>query len=196
VVPVIVLDDLAHALPMAEALLNGGISVMEVTLRTPVALAAIELIAKEFPQALVGAGTVCQEAQLVQVEQAGGKFAISPGGTPRLLSAAKEGAIPLLPGVSTVSELMVGMELGYQHFKFFPAEAAGGIKALKAISGPFPEVTFCPTGGISQENYLEYLKLANVSCVGGSWLVPANAMKSGDFATITQLAKEALARAT
>ncbi|GAA5214592.1 bifunctional 4-hydroxy-2-oxoglutarate aldolase/2-dehydro-3-deoxy-phosphogluconate aldolase [Corallincola platygyrae] len=193
VVPVIVIEREEDALPMAEALLAGGISLMEITLRTAAALPAIETIARKLPEVTVGAGTVYSKGHLQQVSDAGGQFAISPGGTPALLTAAANGKIPLLPGISTVSELMQGIELGYSHFKFFPAEACGGVKALKAISGPFPDIKFCPTGGISQENYRDYLALKTVACVGGSWLVPGEAVRQGDFSLITRLAKEALA---
>lgn len=191
VVPVIVIKELEQAVPLANALLEGGINVLEVTLRTPVALAAIEKIAKEVPQAMVGAGTVTNAAQLQQVTDAGSKFAISPGLTPSLLAAGSSGSIPLIPGIASISELMTGLDFGYQDFKFFPAEASGGVKAIKSIGGPFPNVRFCPTGGISPSNYRDYLALPNVKCVGGSWLVTDEALKMGDFKQITQLAKSA-----
>jgi 2-dehydro-3-deoxyphosphogluconate aldolase / (4S)-4-hydroxy-2-oxoglutarate aldolase len=195
VVPVLVIKDVAHAVPMAKALIAGGIRVLEVTLRTPVALEVIALIAKEVPEALVGAGTVTNEKQLRDVEAAGGMFALSPGMTLELLKAGDESSIALIPGISSSSELMKCMDFGYSYFKFFPAEASGGVKALKAISGPFPDATFCPTGGISSANYLEYLALPNVKCVGGSWLVPEEALEAGDWARITELAKQAVAGA-
>jgi 2-dehydro-3-deoxyphosphogluconate aldolase/(4S)-4-hydroxy-2-oxoglutarate aldolase len=194
VVPVIVIKDIDHAVPLANALLEGGINVLEVTLRTPVALAAIEKIAKEVPEAMIGAGTVTNAEQMQQVTDAGCKFAISPGLTPSLLTAAKAGSIPLLPGIATISELMIGLDHGYREFKFFPAEASGGVKAIKAIGGPFPDIAFCPTGGISPANYKEYLALSNVKCVGGSWLVTDDALKTGNFAQITQLAKSAISQ--
>lgn len=191
VVPVIVIDHLAHAVPLARALLAGGIRVLEITLRTSIALEAIRLISTEVPDALVGAGTVSSQDDLQAVAAAGGIFAISPGLTPQLLTAANSGPIALIPGISTPSELMLGMELGYTEFKFFPAEAAGGIAMLKAISGPFPQVRFCPTGGISPVNYKSYLALDNVACVGGSWLAPKKALSSGNWQEITELAQRA-----
>ena len=163
------------------------------TLRTECAIEAIRRIAKEVPEAIVGAGTVINPQQLAQVTEAGAQFAISPGLTEALLKSAVAGTIPLIPGISTVSELMLGMSYGLNEFKFFPAEANGGVKALKAIAGPFSKVRFCPTGGISPENYRNYLALESVLCIGGSWLVPNDAVKAGDFQRITELAKEAVA---
>jgi len=193
VVPVIVINNLDHAVPLAKALIAGGVKVLEVTLRTPVAIEAIRMISEEVPDAVVGAGTVATEDDLKAVAQAGGVFAISPGLTPTLLSAANDGPIALIPGILTASELMLGMEYGYLEFKFFPAEAAGGMKMLKSIGGPFPQVTFCPTGGISPDNYKSYLDLKNVACVGGSWLVPTDALEQGDWQKITNLAQKAIA---
>lgn len=190
VVPVIVLHDLDHAVPLARALVAGGIRVLEVTLRTPVAIEAIRMISKEVPDAIVGAGTVATENDLHAVAEAGGVFAISPGLTPTLLRAAISGPIALIPGIATASELMLGMEYGLTEFKFFPAEAAGGIRMIKAIGGPFPQATFCPTGGISPDNYKKYLSLGNVACVGGSWLAPTDAMEQGDWQKITDLAEK------
>lgn len=195
VVPVIVIKDLADAVPMAKALLAGGIKVLEVTLRTPVALDAIRLLAAEVPEAIVGAGTVTTAAQLQQVVDAGAKFAISPGLTRELLQAGKDAAIPLIPGIASISELMEGTGLGYSHFKFFPAEAAGGVKTLKSIYGPFADIRFCPTGGINEKNFLEYLALPNVKCVGGSWIVPDDAVAAKDWQRITELCKAAVAQA-
>ena len=195
VVPVIVIKDLADAVPMAKALLAGGIKVLEVTLRTPVALDAIRLLAEEVPDAIVGAGTVTTAAQLQQVVEAGAKFAISPGLTRELLQAGKDSVIPLIPGIASISELMEGMGLGYTHFKFFPAEAAGGVKTLKSIHGPFADIRFCPTGGINEKNFLDYLALPNVKCVGGSWIVPDDAVAAKDWSRITQLCKTAVAQA-
>ncbi|MDG4475139.1 bifunctional 4-hydroxy-2-oxoglutarate aldolase/2-dehydro-3-deoxy-phosphogluconate aldolase [Desulfobacterales bacterium RS19-109] len=192
VVPVMVIKDLAHAVPLARALVAGGIRVLEITLRTPVAVAAIREIARQVPEAVVGAGTVTNAEDLVAVSEAGAVFAISPGLTPELLDAANRGSIALIPGIATVSELMVGLQWRYDHFKFFPAEAAGGIPMLKAIAGPFPKVTFCPTGGISVENYRDYLALGNVACVGGSWVAPAEAVARGDWELISQLARDAV----
>lgn len=195
VVPVLVIKDVAHAVPLAKALIAGGIKVLEVTLRTPVALEVIAKIAKEVPDAIVGAGTVTNEKQLRDVVAAGAQFAISPGMTADLLRAGNESSIALIPGISSISELMIGLDFGYTHFKFFPAEASGGVKALKAISGPFPDVMFCPTGGISPDNYRDYLALPNVICAGGSWLAPDDAVESGNWELITQLAKQAVAGA-
>ena len=192
VVPVLVINDVEKAVPLAKALMAGGIKVLEVTLRTPVAIDVISTIAKEVPDALIGAGTVTNAQQLKAVTEAGAKFAISPGMTADLLKAGMEGDIPLIPGISSTSDLMKGKDAGYTHMKFFPAEASGGVKAIKSISGPFPDVTFCPTGGIGPANYKEYLALPNVKCVGGSWVAPDDAINEGDWDRITQLAKEAV----
>jgi 2-dehydro-3-deoxyphosphogluconate aldolase/(4S)-4-hydroxy-2-oxoglutarate aldolase len=192
IVPVLVISDVAHAVPIAKALIAGGIRVLEVTLRTASALDVIAKIAKEVPEALIGAGTVTNRAQLKQVQDAGALFAISPGMTPDLLAAGNEGDIALIPGISSISELMKAIDFGYTHLKFFPAEASGGVKALKAIGGPFPDIAFCPTGGISPENYRNYLDLPNVRCAGGSWLVPEDAVAAGDWGRITELAKQAI----
>jgi 2-dehydro-3-deoxyphosphogluconate aldolase/(4S)-4-hydroxy-2-oxoglutarate aldolase len=192
VVPVLVIKDVDYAVPLAKALIAGGIRVLEVTLRTDAALDVIKKIADEVPEAIIGAGTVTNREQLQQVTDAGAKFAISPGLTNDLLKAGNEGSIALIPGVSSISELMTAKDLGYTHLKFFPAEASGGVKALKAIGGPCPEITFCPTGGISPSNYNDYLALPNVKCAGGSWLAPEDAMASGDWEKITQLAKAAI----
>ena len=191
VVPVLVIKDLDKAVPLAKALIAGGIKVLEVTLRTPVALDVIKKIADEVPEAIIGAGTVTNAQQLKQVVEAGAKFAISPGLTEALLEAGKGYDIPLIPGISSISDLMTAKDAGYDHLKFFPAEASGGVKALKSIGGPFPDVTFCPTGGIGPANYNDYLALSNVRCVGGSWVAPDDAIESGDWDKITQLAKEA-----
>ena len=195
VVSVIVINHIDEAVLVAKALVAGGVRVLEVTLRTDCAIDAIRRIAKEVPEAIVGAGTVINPQQLAQVTEAGAQFAISPGLTDALLKAAVAGNIPLIPGISTVSELMLGMSYGLNEFKFFPAEANGGVKALKAIAGPFSKVRFCPTGGISPDNYRNYLALESVLCIGGSWLVPNDAVKAGDFQRITELAKEAVAGA-
>lgn len=195
VVPVIVVKQPEHAVPMAKALVAGGIRVLEVTLRTPVAMDALRAIIREVPEAIVGAGTVINTQQLKEVTDAGAQFVISPGLTESLLRAATEGPVPLIPGISTVSELMMGMDHGLREFKFFPAEASGGVKALSALAGPFPQVRFCPTGGISPANYRDYLALRSVLCIGGSWLVPDEALQQGDWERITQLAREAIAGA-
>lgn len=195
VVPVIVINELKDAVPLAKALLAGGVRVLEVTLRTPCALDAIRAIAKEVPEAIVGAGTVLNPQQLADVAAAGGQFAISPGLTEPLLQAAVDGEIPLIPGISSVSELMLGMDYGLREFKFFPAEANGGVKALQAICSAISQVRFCPTGGITLNNCRDYLALPSVLCVGGSWFVPTDAIAKGDFKRITELASEAVAHA-
>lgn len=193
VVPVIVIKKIEHAVPLAQALLAAGVKVLEVTLRSEVAVDAIRRISEEVPGAMVGAGTVASPEDLAAVTDAGAVFAISPGLTPTLLEAANQGPIALIPGISTASELMFGMEMGYSEFKFFPAEAAGGVRMLKSIGGPFPHITFCPTGGISPENYNDYLALANVACVGGSWIVPSREVETGNWDAITNLAQKAVA---
>lgn len=193
VVPVLVIENVEDALPIAEALMEGGINVLEVTLRTKAAIQVIETIAKELPEAWIGAGTVTNREQLKAVTDAGAKFAISPGLTADLLAAGKEGTIPLIPGISNISDLMKANDAGYDHLKFFPAEAAGGVKALKSIGGPFPDVAFCPTGGIGLGNYKEYLALPNVRCVGGSWVAPNDAIDNKEWKVLSDLAKEALA---
>ncbi|MFQ6372727.1 bifunctional 4-hydroxy-2-oxoglutarate aldolase/2-dehydro-3-deoxy-phosphogluconate aldolase [Shewanella sp. YIC-542] len=193
VIPVMVINDIAHAVPLARALVSGGIRVLEVTLRTTCALAAIEKIAAQVPEAVVGAGTILNETMLQQAQDAGAQFAITPGATEALLNAGKAGRIPLIPGVASISEVMAGLGHGYHHFKFFPAEASGGVKALKAFAGPLGDVRFCPTGGIALHNYLDYLALPNVDCIGGSWIAPVTAMDAGDWAQITQLCQQALA---
>ncbi|WP_100640813.1 bifunctional 4-hydroxy-2-oxoglutarate aldolase/2-dehydro-3-deoxy-phosphogluconate aldolase [Alteromonas facilis] len=196
VVPVLVIHDVAHALPIAKALMAGGINVLEVTLRTPAALDVIKTIAKELPEAIIGAGTVTNAQQLKEVTEAGAKFAISPGMTADLLAAGAAGPIPLIPGISSISDLMKAKDAGYTYLKFFPAEASGGVKALKSIGGPFPEISFCPTGGIGPDNYLDYLALPNVKCVGGSWLAPDDVVQQEDWSRITDLAKSAIENAS
>ena len=193
IVPVMVIKDIEHAVPLANALVAGGIKVLEVTLRTPCALEAIARIAKEVPEAIVGAGTILNVEQLKQASEAGAQFVITPGATPALLSAAKQGSVPLIPGVASISEVMEGMAQGYTHFKFFPAEASGGVNALKAFGGPLSGIRFCPTGGISPGNYNDYLALDNVDCIGGSWIAPVDAMEAGDWDRITKLCQDALA---
>jgi 2-dehydro-3-deoxyphosphogluconate aldolase/(4S)-4-hydroxy-2-oxoglutarate aldolase len=193
VVPVMVIHEQAHAVPLARALVAGGVKVLEIVLRTPVAMEAIRAIAAEVPEAITGAGTVVNSRDLRAVTEAGAVFAISPGLTPALLDAALLGPIALIPGIATISELMLAMDKGYRQFKFFPAEAAGGIAMLKAIAGPFPQVTFCPTGGISAANYRDYLALKNVACVGGSWIVPPDLIAARNWQAITELAAETIA---
>ncbi|MDT3296146.1 MULTISPECIES: bifunctional 4-hydroxy-2-oxoglutarate aldolase/2-dehydro-3-deoxy-phosphogluconate aldolase [Shewanella] len=192
IVPVMVINKIEHAVPLARALVAGGISVLEVTLRTPCALEAITKIAKEVPEALVGAGTILNEAQLDLAIAAGAQFIITPGATVELLKAGMHGPVPLIPGVASISEVMTGMALGYTHFKFFPAEASGGVDALKAFSGPLADIRFCPTGGITPSSYKDYLALKNVDCIGGSWIAPTDAMEHGDWDRITQLCKDAI----
>lgn len=190
VMPVLAVNRVEDAIPLAQALKAGGLKVLEVTLRTE---AAIDVIAamKQVEGVIVGAGTVTRVDQLKQLEDVGADFAISPGATPRLLEAGRQAKMPFLPAIASVSEMMQGMELGYTHFKFFPAAASGGVSALKAFAGPFPDVRFCPTGGISVKDFRDYLALSNVSCVGGSWIVPADALNQGDWGRIEQLAREA-----
>ncbi|MGV2872716.1 bifunctional 4-hydroxy-2-oxoglutarate aldolase/2-dehydro-3-deoxy-phosphogluconate aldolase [Colwellia sp. E150_009] len=193
IVPVLVINKVADALPIAEALLAANIKVLEVTLRTPAALDVISIIAKELPEAVVGSGTVTNRQQLQQSVDAGAKFAISPGLTTDLLQAGNEGEIALIPGISSISDLMDASDLGYDHLKFFPAEASGGVNAIKSIGGPFPGITFCPTGGINLKNIRDYLALPNVACCGGSWLVPNSAVENKNWSEITKLSNEALA---
>jgi 2-dehydro-3-deoxyphosphogluconate aldolase/(4S)-4-hydroxy-2-oxoglutarate aldolase len=195
VVPVMVIHELEHAVPLARALVTGGVKVLEIVLRTPVAVAAIRAIASEVPDAITGAGTVINAWDLAAVTEAGALFAISPGLTRELLDAALLGPIALIPGISTISELMLAMDKGYRQFKFFPAEAAGGIEMLKSIGGPFPQISFCPTGGISAVNYRDYLALKNVACVGGSWFVPAHLIAEKNWDAISELAAVTVAAA-
>ena len=191
VIPVIVLHDVAHAVPMARAVVAGGIRMLEVTLRTPQALACMEVIAKEVPGAVVGAGTVRSAADAAAAAKAGARFAVSPGYTKTVGQACRDQGLSLLPGVATGSEIMMAQEDGYTELKFFPAIQAGGPAMLKAWSGPFFDVKFCPTGGVTPGNAAEFLSLPNVACVGGSWLVPADALDQGDWARIEALAREA-----
>ena len=190
VIPVIVLNDVAHAVPMARALVAGGVRMLEVTLRTPQALACIEAIARAVPEAVVGAGTVRSRADAQAAANAGARFAVSPGYTSAVGQACRDAGLALLPGVATGSEIMMAQEDGFTELKFFPAMQAGGPAMLKAWSGPFFDVRFCPTGGVSLQNAADFLALPNVVCVGGSWLVPADAIAAGDWARITQLAAD------
>ncbi len=192
VVPVLVVEDASGARALAEALVRGGLPVLEVTLRTPAAFDAIRAMA-EVPGGIVGAGTLLTSADVKAAKAAGATFGVSPGATPRLVDACAEEGLPLLPGAATASEVMALLEMGYTMQKFFPAEAAGGVAALKSIGGPIPQVRFCPTGGVSLKNAREYLGLANVLCVGGSWVAPAGLVTGGDWAGITALAAEAAA---
>ena len=193
VIPVIVLQRVADAVPLAEALLAGGVKVLEVTLRTDVALACIEAIARQLPEALVGAGTIRNAADARAARDAGSRFAVSPGYTSAVGQACRELGLPLLPGVATASEVMAAQADGHDFLKFFPAQQAGGIPMLKALGGPFPDVAFCPTGGITPETAPQFLALPNVKVCGGSWLTSADAVEKGDWARITRLAREASA---
>lgn len=193
VIPVIVIERLDDAVPLAKALVAGGVKVLEVTLRTPVALAAMEAIAREVPQAIVGAGTVRNVADAKAALSVGCRFAVSPGYLSSVGQACREIGLPLLPGVATGSEVMQANADGYDFLKFFPATAAGGIPMLKALAGPFADVMFCPTGGITAETAPQFLALPNVKVCGGSWLTPAEAVAARDWARITQLAREASA---
>mgnify|MGYP003594738554 CR=1 FL=1 len=188
VIPVIVLNDVNDAVPMAQALVAGGIRMLEVTLRTPAALACIEAIARHVPDAVVGAGTIRTAADAKAAAAAGARFAVSPGFTTTMAQACADVKLPLLPGVATSSEVMMAREAGFQYMKFFPAVQAGGIPMLKAWQGPFFDVKFCPTGGVSPSNAAEFLALSNVVCVGGSWLVPADAVAQKEWSRITTLA--------
>jgi 2-dehydro-3-deoxyphosphogluconate aldolase / (4S)-4-hydroxy-2-oxoglutarate aldolase len=188
VLPVLSIADLNQAIPLAQALVEAGLPVLEITLRTSVALAAITAIRKAVPKAIVGVGTVLSTTDLQAATDAGAQFAISPGTTPMLYQAAATSAIPYLPAIATASELMHGLEQGYQRFKFFPATAAGGIPALKAFGGPFAQAKFCPTGGIDQASAPSFLALANVLTVGGSWMVPNDALQAGNYQRISELA--------
>jgi 2-dehydro-3-deoxyphosphogluconate aldolase/(4S)-4-hydroxy-2-oxoglutarate aldolase len=195
-IPVIVIDDLAHAIPMAKALVAGGIHLLEVTLRTDAGLAAISAIKQSVPEAIVGAGTVCNAEDFQKAIDAGAQFIVSPGLTPELIEKAKQVALDgqwqgvFLPGVATASEVMVAAQAGITQLKCFPASAIGGAKLLKAWSGPFPDIQFCPTGGISKDNYQEYLGLPNVICAGGSWLTESKLLIEGDWAEVTRRAAE------
>jgi len=195
VIPVITLDRVEDAVPLAEALVAGGLKVLEVTLRTEAAIEGIKQIIKHVPGAIVGTGTVCNEQQIKLSEDIGCQFMISPGATDKLLQAAQKSSVPFLPGISSVSELMRGLEYGHRDFKFFPAEAAGGVPVLKAMAGPFSDVKFCPTGGIGLHNVLAYLALPNVLCVGGSWIAQPKLIQTKNWAEIEKLAREAVALA-
>ena len=193
VIPVIVIDRLEDAVPLARALVAGGLRVLELTLRTPVALRAVEAVAGEVEDAIVGVGTITRAADFEQAIAAGASFGVSPGLTPELVAAARDSALPLLPGAMTPSDVIAARNAGFDALKLFPARQAGGIGMLKALAGPFPEVRFCPTGGIGFDSAPEYLALPNVVCVGGSWVTPPDAVASGDWARITALARAAAA---
>jgi len=191
VMPVIVIDDAQDAVPLAEALLEGGISTIEVTLRTTAALGAMEAIAKSCPEMVIGAGTVLDDSDARRAKQAGAVFAVSPGATPALIAGAREVGIDLLPGATSASEAMVLLEQGFDTLKFFPAVPAGGAPFLKSLASPLPQITFCPTGGITQATATDFLSLDNVMCVGGSWLASRTDIANKDFAAITERAKAA-----
>ncbi|GAA6919799.1 bifunctional 4-hydroxy-2-oxoglutarate aldolase/2-dehydro-3-deoxy-phosphogluconate aldolase [Helicobacter pylori] len=193
IVPVVVIENIKDAVPLAQSLIEGGIQIIEVTLRSSCALEAIELIAKNVPKMRVGAGTILNPTQLEQAQNRGAEFLISPGLTIKLLEYAKKKDMPLIPGVSSSSEVMQALELGYNALKFFPAEYCGGVKLLNAFNGPFKGVKFCPTGGISTDNMHSYLNLENVLCVGGSWLTPKNLIQNKEWDKITEICKRSLA---
>jgi 2-dehydro-3-deoxyphosphogluconate aldolase/(4S)-4-hydroxy-2-oxoglutarate aldolase len=196
VIPVIAIDDPAHAVPLAAALVAGGIRVLEVTLRTEHGLAAIRAIAERVPQAIVGVGTLTRPDEFAASRDAGAVFGVSPGLTPELIGAARKSGLPLLPGVMTPSEVMAAREAGFHQLKLFPAVPAGGVGMLNAIAGPLPDVLFCPTGGISQETAPAFLRCKNVACVGGSWLTPKEVVQAGDWPRLTALAQAASALRT
>ncbi|WQW07467.1 bifunctional 4-hydroxy-2-oxoglutarate aldolase/2-dehydro-3-deoxy-phosphogluconate aldolase [Helicobacter pylori] len=193
IVPVVVIENIKDAVPLAQSLIEGGIPIIEVTLRSSCALEAIELIAKNVPKMHVGTGTILNLTQLEQAQNRGAEFLISPGLTIKLLEHAKKKDMPLIPGVSSSSEVMQALELGYNALKFFPAEYCGGVKLLNAFNGPFKGVKFCPTGGISVDNMRSYLNLENVLCVGGSWLTPKDLIQNKEWDKITEICKRALA---
>jgi 2-dehydro-3-deoxyphosphogluconate aldolase/(4S)-4-hydroxy-2-oxoglutarate aldolase len=192
VIPVIVIHKLEHAVPLAKALVDGGVRVLEVTLRTPAALQAIRAIVQQVEDAIVGVGTLTRPEDFDSALQAGASFGVSPGLTPELIDASRASSLPLLPGVMTPSEVIAARTAGFTALKLFPATQAGGVGMLKALGGPFPDIVFCPTGGITATTASEFLALRNVACVGGSWLTPPDAMASGDWARITALARVAL----
>lgn len=193
VVPVVVIEDASHAVPLARALVAGGLPAIEVTLRTPVALDAIRQIAGAVPEAVVGAGTVITPAQVERSVAAGARFLVSPGWTDVLLEAMRASGLPFLPGVSTTSEVVALLERGVREMKFFPAQAAGGTAYLRSLAGPLPQARFCPTGGIGPATAPDYLALPNVGCVGGSWMLPADAVAARDWGRVAELAREAAA---
>ena len=191
VIPVLTVTDIAHAVPLARALAAGGLRVLEVTMRTPVALAAIEAMRKAVPEAVVGVGTLTRPVDFAGASRAGAQFGVTPGLTPELAAAARGARFPLLPGVMTPTELIAARALGFTVLKLFPAQQAGGIGMLQALGAPFPDVSFCPTGGITRATAPDYLALSNVACVGGSWVAPRNLIEQGDWAGIEALARDA-----
>jgi len=196
VIPVLTIEQLEHAVPLARALAAGGLQVLEVTLRTPAALPAIAAISKAVPEAIVGVGTITRMEDFAAAADAGAQFGVSPGLTAEIAGAARSAVFPLLPGIMTPTELIAGLGWGFDTFKLFPAQQAGGIPMLKALAGPFPNVMFCPTGGITRATAPEFLGLPNVACIGGSWVAPADKIRSGDWSGIEELARDAFALAT
>ncbi|MBO3275694.1 bifunctional 4-hydroxy-2-oxoglutarate aldolase/2-dehydro-3-deoxy-phosphogluconate aldolase [Pseudomonas schmalbachii] len=192
ILPVITIEREADILPMADALAAGGLDTLEITLRTSLGLTAIRILAEQRPQLIVGAGTVVDPNTFRQAEEAGAQFVVTPGCTEELLKYALESEVPLLPGVATASEIMLGYRLRYRRFKLFPAKVCGGPEALKAFAGPFPDVRFCPTGGVGPDNLNDYYRLPNVMCVGGSWMLPKALIDAGDWAAIERLSREAV----
>ncbi len=195
VIPVITINDLDHAVPLAQALVAGGVRLLEITLRTKAGMAAAEAIMRQVPQAVVGIGTVLTPADMARAVGSGARFALSPGATPALLEAAAAAPIPFLPGIATASELMAAMAAGFSTVKFFPASTSGGVAALRALAGPFPSARFCPTGGVSEATMAEWLAEPNVVAVGGSWLTPAASLAAGDWAAVTARARRLQAAA-
>ena len=195
VLPVLVIEDVSLALDLAGALYAGGVEVLEVTLRTPRALDALAAIRKELPQLLVGAGTLIHTEQFLEARDAGAQFAVSPGCTERLAAAAEDSGLPYLPGVMTPSEVLLALEYGYRSLKLFPANGSTSVKMLKSFKGPFTGIRFCPTGGVTPDNLLSFLRLPNVACVGGTWIAPSNLVRARAWDQITQLAAEARALA-
>ena len=191
VVPVIVIERIEQAVPLAQALVDGGLRVLEVTLRSDVAMQAVAQIAKSVPDAILGVGTVTRPGQFDECRQAGATFAVSPGLTDALTAASRAAQMPFLPGVFSPGEVMRAQEQGFNRLKLFPASQAGGVGMLKALQGPLPDVVFCPTGGIGAANFVEFLRLPNVACVGGSWVCPADAVNAGNWDRIRQLAEQA-----
>jgi len=191
VIPVLTIEKLEHAVPLARALCAGGLRVLEVTLRTPAGLPAIEAMRKSVPDAVVGVGTLTRAEDFTQSTQAGAQFGVSPGLTPELAKASQGAGFPLLPGIMTPSELIAGLGFGFTTFKLFPAQQAGGVNMLKALGGPFPDVVFCPTGGITRATAPEFLALPNVACIGGSWVAPSDKVRAGDWSGIEALARDA-----
>ena len=195
IMPIVEIEEVDRAVPLAEALKQGGIDILEVALRTPGSLEAISRIRKEVPDVVVGAGTVTSLEKFHAAVDAGSEFIVTPGLTPAIAQAGADSPLPVLPGVSCATDIMLGQEYGYRAFKFFPAEASGGITALKALAGPFGDAVFCPTGGIGLHNLADYLRLPSVACIGGSWLTLRDLQERGDWHSITQRTEDALATA-